>query len=69
MSASVAPTYIFTTPNCTTTIISLKPRAFNVELEHFILRFNKMTLRIPLKEGIRGERRPKDRVKTGLLCR
>jgi hypothetical protein len=25
------------------------------------------TLQIPLKEGIGGERRPKERVKTGLL--
>jgi hypothetical protein len=33
---------------------------------HFIVRFikNVFTLQTPLKEGIGGERRPKDRVKT-----
>jgi hypothetical protein len=55
--------------HCTTTIISLEPCALSAEYQHFILRFIKMsfTLWIPLKEGIGGERRPKDRVKTGLL--
>ncbi len=51
--------YIFTTPTCATTIITLKPCALNAEFEHFILRFNKIslgTLQIPLKEGIGGER-------------
>jgi hypothetical protein len=58
--------------NRTTTIISLEPCALNAGFQHFILRFNKkvFTFRIPLKkEGIVGERRPKDRVKTWLLYR
>jgi hypothetical protein len=66
----LAATYIFTAPNCTTTIISLEPYALHAgHHQHFILRFIKMsfTLWTPLKEGIGGERRPKDRVKTGLL--
>jgi len=33
---STAATYIFTAPNCTTTIISLEPRALNAEYQHFI---------------------------------
>jgi hypothetical protein len=58
--------YIFTDPNCTTTIVSLEPCALNAEYQHFILRFIKMsfTLWIPLKEGKAGEKMPKDRVKT-----
>jgi hypothetical protein len=52
-SASTVATYIFTAPNCTTTIISLEPCALNAELQHFILRFiNVFSLRIPMKEGI-----------------
>jgi hypothetical protein len=69
-ASTTTTTYIFTAPNCTTTIVSLEPCALNAEFQHFILRFNKnvFTLRIPLKEGIGGgERRPKDRVKTGWL--
>jgi hypothetical protein len=31
LSASTAVTYIFTTPNCTTTIVSLEPCALNAE--------------------------------------
>jgi hypothetical protein len=49
--------YLFTAPTCTTTIITLKPCALNAEFQHFILRFNKIslgTLQIPLKEGIGG---------------
>ncbi len=55
--------------NCTTTIISLEPCALNAEYRHFILRFikNVFTLQMPLKEGMEGERRPKNRVKTWLL--
>jgi hypothetical protein len=69
LSASTTATYIFTAPNCTTTIISLEPCALNAEYQHFILRFIKMSLLCGyfVKEGIGGERRPKDRVKTGLL--
>ncbi len=44
MSAFTAATYIFTAPTCTTTIIILKPCALNVEFQHFILRFNKISL-------------------------
>jgi hypothetical protein len=57
LSAFITATYILTAPTCTTTtIISLEPCALNAEFQHFILRFNKnfLTLRIPLKEGIRG---------------
>jgi hypothetical protein len=46
---------IFTAHTCITTIISLEPCV--------------LTMRIALKEGIAGERRPKDRVKTGFLYR
>ncbi len=46
LSASNAATYIFTTPNCTTTIISLQSCALNAEYQHFILRFIKMSLLI-----------------------
>jgi hypothetical protein len=69
VSASTAATHIFTVPNCTIIIIGLVPCAVNAEFQYFILRFNKnvFTLRIPLKERIGGERRPKDRMKTGLL--
>jgi hypothetical protein len=44
LSASTATTFIFTVPNCTTIIISLEPCAVNAEFQHFILRFNKMSL-------------------------
>ncbi len=40
LSAFTAATYIFTTPPCTTTIITLDPCALNAEFLHFILRFN-----------------------------
>jgi hypothetical protein len=75
LSGSIAATFL-TAPTCTGTIIPLEPYALNAEIQHFrtefqhfILRFNKnlLTLWIPLKEGLRGERRPKDRVKTGWL--
>jgi hypothetical protein len=58
VSASTAVTCIFTAPACTTTIITLEPCALNAEFQHFILRFNKISilLLIPLKEGIGGER-------------
>jgi len=29
---------------CTTTIINLEPRALNAELQHFMLKFHKMSL-------------------------
>jgi hypothetical protein len=67
-SASTAATYIFTAPNCTTTIISLEPCALNAEYQHFIVRFIKIsfTLQIPLKEGIGGERTPHTSQKSAL---
>jgi hypothetical protein len=34
----------FTAPTCTTTIITLGPCAFKAEFQHFILRFNKISL-------------------------
>jgi hypothetical protein len=34
LSASTAATYIFASPYCTTTIISLGPRALNAEFQH-----------------------------------
>ncbi len=37
-STAAATTYIFTAPNCTTTIISLEPCALNAEYQQFILR-------------------------------
>jgi hypothetical protein len=66
LSASTAATHILTAPNCTTTIISLEPCALNVEYQHFISYSDLLKclyFQIPLKEGIGGERRPKDRVK------
>ncbi len=44
MSDSTAATYIFTSPTCTATIIPLQPCALNAEFQHFILRFNKISL-------------------------
>jgi hypothetical protein len=56
LSASTAATYIFTAPTCTTTTINLDPCALNDEFQHFILRFNEMSLLcgIPLERGDRG---------------
>jgi hypothetical protein len=55
MSACTAATYIFTAPTCTT-IITLEPCALNAEFQHFIPRFNKISLLCrPLKERIGGE--------------
>jgi hypothetical protein len=44
LSASTAATYVVTAPYCTTIIITLEPCALNVEFQHFILRFNKISL-------------------------
>ncbi len=44
LSASIAATYIFSAPSCTTTIITLEPCALNAKFQHFILRFNKISL-------------------------
>ncbi len=63
---------------CTTTIISLESCALNAEYRHFILELHHFkvgfikivfTFQTPLKEGIGGERRPKDRVKRGFTFR
>jgi hypothetical protein len=43
LSASTAAAYIFTAPNCITTIISLGPCALNAEFQHFILRHGYFT--------------------------
>jgi hypothetical protein len=56
------------------TMITLEPLCTECEFQHFILRFNKIyiyifTWQIPLKERIRGESMPKDRVKTRWLWR
>jgi hypothetical protein len=82
LSASTAAAYIFTAPNCITTLISLGPCALNAEFQHFILRFSKMSLLCEYHDvgqkaekgiadtterGDGGQRRPNDRVKTGLL--
>jgi hypothetical protein len=69
LSASTDATYIFTAPTCTSTIITLETCASTAELQRFIPRF---ILKIPYfayltQRGDRGERRPKDRVKTGWL--
>jgi hypothetical protein len=37
LRASTAATYIFTAPNCATTIIHLEPRALNAEFQYFVL--------------------------------
>jgi len=44
LSASTAATKIFTAPTCTATIIPLELCALNAEIQHFILRFNKISL-------------------------
>jgi hypothetical protein len=63
LSASTVATYISNTPKSRTTIIALEPCALNAEFQHFILRLNKIFL--PLKKGIEGASKSKDRVKTG----
>jgi hypothetical protein len=44
LSASTSATHMFTAPTCTTTIISFEPCALSVEFQHFIPRFNKISL-------------------------
>ncbi len=57
LSASSAATYISTALTCTTTIISLEPCALNTEFQHFMLRFNKISLlcRYHWKRGWAGK--------------
>ncbi len=65
LSASTAATYIFTAPTCTIIIIVLEPCALNAETQHFIPRFNRISLLCEphSKRGDRGgERRTKDKV-------
>jgi hypothetical protein len=77
LSSSTAATYIFTGLICKTIIISLEPCALNAKSEHFVLRCRISywdLIKCPYfadttQRGDRGERRPKDRVKTGLLCK
>jgi hypothetical protein len=72
LSAFTAATYIFTAPNCTTTIISLELCALNGEYQHFILscsipsilRFIKMSLLCGY-HWKRGDRGVKGGPKTG----
>jgi hypothetical protein len=69
LSTSTAATYIFPLlllPVHNYNNYSLEPCALNAEFLNFVLRFYKnfLTLQIPRKEGIRGETRSKDRVKT-----
>jgi hypothetical protein len=42
-STSAVAAYIFTPPTYTTIIITFEPCALNVEFQHFILRFNKIS--------------------------
>jgi hypothetical protein len=58
LHCSAASTYIFTGRTCPVTIITLEPCALNDEFQHFILRFNKISLLCLYhwKEGIGGER-------------
>ncbi len=69
MSVSTIVTYIFIVLTCTTIIITLEPCALNVEFQHFIGKFNKIsyfvdTTNLRLKEGFGGERRLENKVKT-----
>ncbi len=51
--------YIFVAPpTCTTTTITLKPCALNAEFQHFILRFNKISL-LCIYRGLRVKAGPK----------
>ncbi len=43
-SSTVAATYIFTPPTCTTSIITLPTLSLNAEFQYFIQRFNKISL-------------------------
>jgi hypothetical protein len=43
LNAFTTATYIFIAPTCTTTIITLEPYALNVEFQHFIPIFNKIS--------------------------
>jgi predicted naringenin-chalcone synthase len=42
--ASTVAAYIFSAPTCNAIIISLEPCALNADFQHFISRFNKISL-------------------------
>jgi hypothetical protein len=44
LRASPAATYVFTDRTCTPVIITLEPYAWNAEFQHFILKFNQISL-------------------------
>jgi hypothetical protein len=44
LSASTAATYIFTATTCTAIINTLEPCALSAEFQHFVLRFNRISL-------------------------
>jgi hypothetical protein len=52
-ASTLAAAYIFTAPTCKATMIGVEPCALNAEFQHFIPRFNKISLLYgsPLKEG------------------
>jgi hypothetical protein len=52
MSATIAATYIFTVPTCTTTITTLEPCADLIKFPYIA--------DLSVKEGIGGERRRED---------
>jgi hypothetical protein len=53
-SASIVAAYIFTAPTCKATIISVEHCALNADFQHFIPRFNKISLiyGYPWKKGL-----------------
>jgi hypothetical protein len=44
LSASIITKYVFIAPTCITTIIIFKPCALNAKFQHFILKFNEISL-------------------------
>ncbi len=44
LNSSITIVYIFIVPTYTTTKITLEPCVMNVKIQHFILRFNKISL-------------------------
>jgi hypothetical protein len=63
INISTFATYFFIFPICKAIIISLEPCALNVELQHFIPKFNKISLLYGCPQiRVWGERRPKDKV-------
>ncbi len=77
LSASTAATYIFTAPNCTSTIISLEPCTLNAEYQSFILScgisywdlLQCLCFAYTTEWGVGGERRVKDRVTLHITLR